>query len=169
VVQEAGDIEEYEGEDLVGQLGVSLIAASHDRKHNLLKESAKDVVLVVAFEEGAYLLKQLQDFTIQAWVQQGDKDVAEMVLIQVLEEVLLDVDEVLDILRTNREFVEKKVQAAIPSLLVAQQLHDPPQNQVFFLLEVADADVTDLFDHACSPEATEVFVPTLDGEHTEPL
>ena len=152
-----------------GQLGVSLVPGGRDGQHHLFVERPENVVLFVAPEQRAHLVEKLEDLAIEAGLQQRREHVAQLLLVQVLEEVFLYVYKILDVFRTNREAVEEQVQAAVSAFLAAQQFHDLPQNQVLLLLEVADPDIADFLDQPRSPQPAQMVVSSLDAEHAEPL
>lgn len=76
------------------------------------------------------------------------EDIAEVLFIQILEEILADVDEVLDVLHLDGVFVEEQVKTVVPPLLLPQQLHYLSEDQMLLLLVIVYLDVCDFLHQA---------------------
>ena len=168
VSQEPCDVIEDKLKDVLAEFSVGFKLGCDDGQDDLLEEGPQNEVLVVALEEGTHLSEEGEDLVVDACLHQGQEHVAEVFLVELLEEVLPDVDEVLDVLGPEGEPVEEEVEAVVPPLVVAQQLHHLPQDQVLLLLIVADPDIRDFLDEPGSPEGAQVVVSGPDGEDAQP-
>ena len=91
-----------------------------------------------------------------------------MLLVEILKEIFPDINEILDVFNFDGVLVKEQIETVAPPFLLSQQFHYFPQNEMLFLLIVADLDVSNFLHQPGCPESAKVVIPILDCEQTEP-
>ncbi len=63
--QETSDIEKNKIKDILSQLTMRFVFSSNNRKHDLLKKSSKNVILLVTFQQTTYLSEKLKNLFVK--------------------------------------------------------------------------------------------------------
>ena len=89
----------------------------------MLEQCSHDEVVLIAFEKSAHLPQEGEYLCVDARLGEGEKDIAEMLLIEILKEIFPDIDKILYILNFDCVLVKKQIETIAPPFLFSQQLY----------------------------------------------